>query len=83
MEIEPPTNAYAFVAAMYLNQEAPLQPRRQPTVRRANQPPKPAAAAGRLRRSRPTTAADGRIVSHEGVVRPRHEPHRADQIRIV
>jgi uncharacterized protein YgiM (DUF1202 family) len=64
MEIEPPANAYAFVAAMYLTQAAPAPaapatppptattvPEQQPPAQAVTQPP-------------PTD----RVVSHEGVV---------------
>ena len=55
MEIEPPANAYAFVAAMYLKQEPP---QRGATTRRAdatvagrnNQPAAPPRRASRRRR---------------------------------
>ena len=65
MEIEPPNNAYAFVAAMYLTQAAPTPPpataatttttvpEQQPPAQAVTQPP-------------PTD----RVVSHQGVVGP-------------
>ncbi len=54
MEIEPPANAYAFVAAMYLTQTAPAAP---PTTVAEQQPPA-AAPAGRSA-GRASAAADG------------------------
>jgi len=61
MEIEPPTNAYAFVAAMYLTQAAMAA---QP----AGQQPPPAAP--------PAAPAPplNRVVAHEGVVGPVTSP---------
>ncbi|HTQ50973.1 MAG TPA: hypothetical protein VMJ12_09705 [Candidatus Acidoferrales bacterium] len=60
MEIEPPANAYAFVAAMYLTQAAPAS---QPTPVAVAQPPPPAQPVAQP----PPT---DRVVSHEGVVGP-------------
>jgi uncharacterized protein YgiM (DUF1202 family) len=62
MEIEPPANAYAFVAAMYLKQAAPApQPQPTPTTVAAQPPP-----AQPVAQPPPTD----RVVSHEGVVGP-------------
>jgi uncharacterized protein YgiM (DUF1202 family) len=61
VEIEPPNNAYAFVAAMYLTQTAPAP---QPTPTTVSAPPPPVAQA---------PPAD-RTVSHEGVVGPVTSP---------
>ena len=52
LEIEPPANAYAFVAAMYLTQTAPAQP------------PAPAQQPAAAAPAQPTD----RVVAHEGVV---------------
>ena len=60
MEIEPPANAYAFVAAMYLTQVAPAP---QPTPVAVAQPPPPAQPVAQP----PPT---DRVVTHEGVVGP-------------
>jgi len=60
MQIDPPANSFAFVAAMYLKQEAPA-PAPAPTP--VPEPQTMAAAP-----SEPT-APPVRIVSHEGVVR--------------
>ena len=65
VEIEPPNNAYAFVAAMYLTQTAPA-PQPTPTTVSA-QPP---TAAPPVAQAPP---AD-RTVSHEGVVGPVTSP---------
>ena len=65
VEIEPPNNAYAFVAAMYLTQTAPA-PQPTPTTVSAQQPP----AAPPVAQAPP---AD-RTVSHEGVVGPVTSP---------
>jgi uncharacterized protein YgiM (DUF1202 family) len=60
MQIDPPANSYAFVAAMYLKQEAQPAPapapapEAQPAMAQAGAPQEPQA----------------RVVSHEGVVRP-------------
>ena len=73
MQIDPPANAFAFVAAMYLKQEAPAptpapapvpQPVPAPTPVAETQPAMapPAAPAE-------PTVPPVRIVSHEGVVR--------------
>jgi hypothetical protein len=59
MQIDPPGNSYAFVAAMYLKQEAPAP---APT-------PVPEAQPMAAAPSEPT-APPVRVVSHEGVVRP-------------
>jgi uncharacterized protein YgiM (DUF1202 family) len=59
MQIDPPGNSYAFVAAMYLKQEAQAAPAPAPAP-----VPEPQTMA---------TAPQGpqpRVVSHEGVVRP-------------
>ncbi len=61
MEIEPPPNAYAFVAAMYLSQAAPA-PQPTPTPVAAQPPP----AQQPVAQPPPTD----RVVSHEGVVGP-------------
>ncbi len=68
MEIEPPTNAYAFVAAMYLTQAAPAAPT---TV--AEQPAPAAAQPTTPPPAQPPPPTD-RIVSHEGVVGPVMSP---------
>jgi uncharacterized protein YgiM (DUF1202 family) len=60
MQIDPPANSYAFVAAMYLKQEAPA-PAPAPT-------PVPEPQTMATAPSEPT-APPVRIVSHEGVVR--------------
>jgi uncharacterized protein YraI len=65
VEIEPPNNAYAFVAAMYLTQTAPA-PQPTPTTVSAQQP----TAAPPVAQAPP---AD-RTVSHEGVVGPVTSP---------
>jgi uncharacterized protein YgiM (DUF1202 family) len=62
MQIDPPANSYAFVAAMYLKQEASAAPAPTPVAE-----PQPAMA-------QPATPSEPtppplRIVSHEGVVR--------------
>ena len=65
MQIDPPGNSYAFVAAMYLKQEAPAPapapaptpvPEPQPVMTQPTAPSEP-------------TAPPVRVVSHEGVVR--------------
>jgi hypothetical protein len=66
VEIEPPANAYAFVAAMYLSQTAPAQPPTPTTV--SAQPP---TAAPPVAQTPPPT---DRTVSHEGVVGPVTSP---------
>jgi uncharacterized protein YgiM (DUF1202 family) len=66
MEIEPPANAYAFVAAMYLTQAA-AAPQATPTTVPGQQPP----AAPPVAQAPPPT---DRIVSHEGVVGPVMSP---------
>ncbi len=65
VEIEPPANAYAFVAAMYLTQTAPPPPA-TPTTVPEQQPPatQPAVQAPPV----------DRTVSHEGVVGPVTSP---------
>ncbi|HXR49325.1 MAG TPA: SH3 domain-containing protein [Candidatus Limnocylindrales bacterium] len=68
MEIEPPTSAYAFVAAMYLTQTAPATPT---TV--AEQQPPAAAQPATPPVAQPPPPTD-RIVSHEGVVGPVMSP---------
>ena len=85
MEIEPPTSAYAFVAAMYLNAETPLQRRAQPH-RAPSQPNRRHAAtsrplrAGRANAPPPTDRASCRMkVWWDRVM----QPDRADQIRVV
>jgi hypothetical protein len=60
MQIDPPGNSYAFVAAMYLKQEAPA-PAPAPT-------PVPEPQTMATAPSEPT-APPVRVVSHEGVVR--------------
>ena len=60
MEIEPPANTYAFVAAIYLSQAAPA-PQPAPTTVAEQQPPAQAA---------PEAPPKDRVVSHEGVVGP-------------
>jgi uncharacterized protein YgiM (DUF1202 family) len=65
MQIDPPGNSYAFVAAMYLKQEAPAPaPAPAPTPVAEPQPVMTQPAAP----SEPT-APPVRVVSHEGVVR--------------
>ena len=65
MEIEPPSNAYAFVAAMYLTQAAPAPaPAPQPTPTTVAEQPPPAQPV-----AQPPPPTD-RVVSHEGVVGP-------------
>jgi uncharacterized protein YgiM (DUF1202 family) len=59
IQIDPPGNSYAFVAAMYLKQEAPAAPAPTPV-------PEPQTMA--TAPSEPT-APPVRVVSHEGVVR--------------
>jgi len=62
MQIDPPGNSYAFVAAMYLKQEAPAPaPAPAPT-------PVPEPQTMATTPSEPT-APPVRVVSHEGVVR--------------
>jgi uncharacterized protein YgiM (DUF1202 family) len=61
MQIDPPGNSYAFVAAMYLKQEAPAAPAPAPT-------PVPEPQTMATAPSEPT-APPVRVVSHEGVVR--------------
>ena len=58
MQIDPPGNSYAFVAAMYLKQEAQAAPAPAPVP---EQPTMPQAAAPQ--------ELQPRVVSHEGVVR--------------
>jgi uncharacterized protein YgiM (DUF1202 family) len=65
VEIEPPTNAYAFVAAMYLTQAA-ATPQPTPTTVPEQQPP----ATQPVVQAPPTD----RTVSHEGVVGPVMSP---------
>jgi SH3-like domain-containing protein len=62
MQIDPPANSYAFVAAMYLKQEAPA-PAPAPAPTPVPEPQTMATAP-----SEPT-APPVRVVSHEGVVR--------------
>jgi len=62
LEIEPPANAYAFVAAMYLTQAAP--PPSQPAPEQQPPAAQPAAPAQPM----------NRVVSHEGVVGPVTSP---------
>jgi SH3-like domain-containing protein len=62
MQIDPPANAYGFVAAMYLKQEAPA-PAPAPAPTPVPEPQTMATAP-----SEPT-APPVRVVSHEGVVR--------------
>jgi len=69
MEIEPPANAYAFVAAMYLTQAAPATP----TTVAEQQPPAAAQPAAPPVAAAPPPPTD-RIVSHEGVVGPVMSP---------
>ena len=57
MQIDPPNSTYAFVAAMFLKQEAPAAPPPPP-------PTEPTAA-----QPAPPPGPQVRIVSHEGVVR--------------
>lgn len=63
MEIEPPTNAYAFVAAMYLTQAVPAA---QLAAAPAQQPPPQPQA--------PPPQPVNRVVAHEGVVGPVTSP---------
>jgi uncharacterized protein YgiM (DUF1202 family) len=62
MEIETPKNAYAFVAAMYLKQEAPTAPVPETGAMAAAPTTEPAAPPVEQ-------APPPRIVQHEGVVR--------------
>jgi uncharacterized protein YgiM (DUF1202 family) len=62
MQIDPPASSYAFVAAMYLKQEASAAPAPTPVAESQPAMAQPAAPA------EPTTPPI-RIVSHEGVVR--------------
>ena len=66
MEVQPPANAYAFVAAMYLTQAAPAPPATPTAV--TEQPP---VAQTAPQQAPPPT---DRIVSHEGVVGPVMSP---------
>jgi Bacterial SH3 domain len=70
MEIEPPTSAYAFVAAMYLAQATPApQPTpAQPPVAQAPPPVAPPTQPA------PPQQPVNRVVSHEGVVGPVTSP---------
>ncbi|HKW27856.1 MAG TPA: SH3 domain-containing protein [Verrucomicrobiae bacterium] len=68
MEIEPPANAYAFVAAMYLTQTAPPPAATPTTV-----PEQPPVAQTPPPQQAPPPPVD-RIVSHEGVVGPVMSP---------
>ena len=63
MQIDPPASSYAFVAAMYLKQEAPAAPAPTPVAEQ----PQPAMAQPAAPAE--PTAPPIRIVSHEGVVR--------------
>ncbi len=72
MEIEPPANAYAFVAAMYLTQAAPA-PQPTPTTVPEPQPPAAAQPAAPPVAQAPPPPVD-RVVSHEGVVGPVMSP---------
>jgi hypothetical protein len=75
MQIDPPANAYAFVAAMYLKQEAPAAPVPAPARRLLNPCPRPRRLPNPSRwlrqppRLNQPRRAPVRIVSHEGVVR--------------
>jgi uncharacterized protein YgiM (DUF1202 family) len=60
MQIDPPNNTYAFVAAMYLKQEAPAAPPPAPT---------PVPESPSMAQPAPPPGPQVRIVSHEGVVR--------------
>ncbi|MGB7748056.1 MAG: SH3 domain-containing protein [Verrucomicrobiia bacterium] len=72
IQIEPPANSFAFVAAMYLKQEAPA-----PAPAPAPEPvpaPTPVAETQQPAMAQPATPAEPaappvRIVSHEGAVR--------------
>ncbi|HUA67675.1 MAG TPA: SH3 domain-containing protein [Candidatus Saccharimonadales bacterium] len=64
MEIEPPTNAYAFVAAMYLTQVAPPP---QPVAEQQQVAPPPSQPG-------PPPQPVNRVVAHEGVVGPVTSP---------
>jgi uncharacterized protein YgiM (DUF1202 family) len=75
MEIEAPTNAYAFVAAMYLKQEAPAAPAVTPVVTEPvalpapeTQPMAPAPATEPAAPPVESAPPPPRIVQHEGVV---------------
>ena len=61
-QIDPPASTYAFVAAMYLKQEAPAAPAPAPAPAPEPQAAAPQAAA--------PSGPQPRVVSHEGVVRP-------------
>jgi hypothetical protein len=68
MQIDPPANSFAFVAAMYLKQQAPAPaPEPAPAPTPVPEPQQPAMAQPTAP-SEPT-APPVRIVSHEGVVR--------------
>ncbi|HXE42878.1 MAG TPA: SH3 domain-containing protein, partial [Candidatus Baltobacteraceae bacterium] len=71
IKIEPPANTYAFVAAMYLKQEAPA-PAPTPTPTPAEVEPTPAPAPEPQQITVPEPVIDPsrpRNVTHEGVVR--------------
>ena len=61
-QIDPPASTYAFVAAMYLKQEAQAAPAPAPAPAPEPQAAAPQAAA--------PSGPQPRVVSHEGVVRP-------------
>ena len=63
MQIDPPASTYAFVAAMYLKQEAPA-PAPAPTPAAA-----PTPAPGPEAQPAVPQAPQPRVISHEGVVR--------------
>jgi uncharacterized protein YgiM (DUF1202 family) len=62
MQIDPPANSYAFVAAMYLKQEAQAPA------------PAPAPTPAEQQAMAQASAMQPRVVSHEGVVRPTVSP---------
>jgi SH3-like domain-containing protein len=67
MQIDPPANSFAFVAAMYLKQQAPA-PAPEPAPTPVAEPQQPVVAQQPTAPAEPT-APPVRIVSHEGVVR--------------
>lgn len=74
-KIEPPANAYGFIAAMYLKQEAPA-PAPTPTPVPAPQEIEPTQPPATMPEALPPTVPEPaynpnipRVVSHEGVVR--------------
>lgn len=66
MEIEPPNNAYAFVAAMYLTQAAPTPPPVATPTTTTTVPEQQPPAQAVVAQPPPTD----RVVTHQGVVGP-------------